>query len=310
LKNVEGVSYSNSVPGKVLSMQGFQMGSDRSKNLLMYIMGIDSMFFDTYGMTLSRGSKVRKKYQTKDSVDVIINEEAVRYLGLKNPVGSTILRINSDTTTNYLIIKGVVSNFNFESLHTKIQPLVLFPSRPDQIRFITIKISQRINNSDIERIRKLWTTVYPNTPFSEFSMSESLGEFYKEEQSTGQFAIVFSFFAIFIACMGLYSLLALTTVYRTKEIGIRKVLGAGTKELIILLSKEIFRLITIAGIFALPISFLLSYYWLNRFAYHISLSFTNYFLVFIAVFVVAVFTVYRQLWHTINSDPSDSLRFE
>jgi len=141
-------------------------------------------------------------------------------------------------------------------------------------------------------------------------MNESLGEFYKEEQSTGEVAVAFSFFAIFIACMGLYSLLALTTVLRTKEIGIRKVLGAGTKELVFLLSKEIFKLITVAGFIALPIAFLLSYYWLDRFAYHVSLSFSNYLIVFIAVFLVAVFTIYRQLWHTINSDPSDSLRFE
>jgi len=307
LKDVEGVTYSYAVPGKILGMQSFQNGNDSTKNLLMYIMRTDSMFLNTYGMTLSKGSFNRKRYSTKDTVDVIINEEAVKYLDLKDPVGSGIY---TDTSPNCLIIKGVVENFNFESLHTKIQPLIIFPARPDQIRYITVRLTQNVNNKDIERIKRLWGSVYPNSPFSLFSMNESLGDFYKEEQSTGQIAIVFSFFAIFIACMGLYSLLALTTVFRTKEIGIRKVLGAGTKELVMLLSKEIFRLITIAGFIALPIAFLLSYYWLNRFAYHVSLSFTNYFLVFIAVFLVAVFTIYRQLWHTINSDPSDSLRFE
>jgi len=178
------------------------------------------------------------------------------------------------------------------------------------MKFVTLRLGQPVNHAFIEQVKKIWKTVHPNSPLNQFSMNESLGSFYNEEQSTGQVAVVFSFFAIFIACMGLYSLLALTTVYRTKEIGIRKVLGAGTKELVLLLSKEIFRLITIAGIIALPIAFLLSYYWLNRFAYHVALSFTNYFLVFVAVFIVAVFTIYRQLWHTINSDPGDSLRFE
>jgi len=310
IKDVEKVTFSQAVPGKVLSMQSFLNGNDHSKNLLLYIMGIDSAFIDTYGMRLSQGSSNLKRYLTKDTTDIIINEEAVKYLNLKSPIGSTIYRINSDTSTNCLVIKGVVENFNFESLHTKIQPLILFSAKPDQFKFITVKLSHKVDNKSDAEIRKLWETVYPNSPFSEFSMNESLGEFYTEEQSTGQIAVVFSFFAIFIACMGLYSLLALTTIYRTKEIGIRKVLGAGTKELVLLLSKEIFRLITIAGIIALPISFLLSYYWLKRFAYHIPLSFTNYFLVFIAVFLVAVFTVYRQLWHTINSDPGDSLRFE
>jgi len=310
LKNVEGISYSNAVPGKQLDMQSFQNENDRTNILLMYIMEADSKFFSTYGMTISEGSFSRKTYSSKDTVDVIINEEAVRYLNLKNPIGSIIYKINSDTSTNYLVIKGIVDNFNFESLHTKVQPLIIFPVHSDQIKFATVRLAQPVNRKEIGKVKKLWETVYPQSPFSQFTMNESLGEFYREEESTGQVAVVFSFFAIFIACMGLYSLLALTTVYRTKEIGIRKVLGAGTKELILLLSKEIFRLITIAGIIALPISFLLSYYWLNRFAYHISLSFTNYFFVFIAVFVVAVFTIYRQLWHTINSDPGESLRFE
>ncbi len=310
LKEIEMVTYSQVVPGKFFGMESFQHGNDSTNNLLMYIMETDSMFFNTYGMALSEGSFNRKQYLTKDTVDVVINEEAVKYLNLKTPIGSTLIRSKPDSSINYLKIKGVVGNFNFESLHTKVQPLIILPVSADQIKFATVRFTQPVNKRDIGAVKKLWESVYPQSPFSQFSMNESLGEFYQEEESTGQVAVVFSFFAIFIACMGLYSLLALTTVYRTKEIGIRKVLGAGTKELILLLSKEIFRLITIAGIIALPISFLLSYYWLNRFAYHISLSFTNYFLVFIAVFVVAVFTIYRQLWHTINSDPGDSLRFE
>ncbi len=310
LNDVEGITYSNAVPGKLLGMESFQSENDPANVLLMYIMEADSMFFKTYGMTLSNGSFNRKKYSHKDTIDVIVNEEAVKYLNLKTPIGSSIYRQNPDTSKNILIIKGVVGNFNFESLHTKVQPLIILPVNPEKVKFASVRLSLPVNRREIGRVQKLWETVYPTNSFSQFTMNESLGEFYQEEESTGQIAVVFSFFAIFIACMGLYSLLALTTVYRTKEIGIRKVLGAGTKELVLLLSKEIFRLITIAGIIALPISFLLSYYWLNRFAYHISLSFTNYFLVFIAVFIVAVFTIYRQLWRTINSDPADSLRFE
>ena len=194
-------------------------------------------------------------------------------------------------------------------MHTEIQPIIVFPVRSNQIRFISIRLTE-YNTETLAKIKNLWERLYPNNQFSQYAMKQSLGDFYNEEQSTGQVALIFSFFAIFIACMGLYSLLALTTIYRTKEIGIRKVLGAGTKELVILLTKEIFRLITLAGIIALPISFLLSYYWLDRFAYHVSLSLANYVFVFAAVFLVAVFTIYRQLWRTINSDSGVSLRSE
>jgi len=308
-KAVEDVSFSDIVPGKPMGMESFQNGSDRSNNLLMYVMGADSMFFETYGMALKGGSFERKHHLSKDTIDVVVNEEVVNHLGLKDPIGSTIYRINSDTSTNCLIIKGIVGNFNFESLHTEIQPIIVFPVRTNQIRFISIRLTEN-NNETLAKIKKLWEELYPNNQFSQYAMKQSLGDFYNEEQSTGQVALIFSFFAIFIACMGLYSLLALTTIYRTKEIGIRKVLGAGTKELVILLTKEIFRLITLAGIIALPISFLLSYYWLDRFAYHVSLSLANYVFVFAAVFLVAVFTIYRQLWRTINSDSGVSLRSE
>ncbi len=310
IKGVENVAYSNAVPGKAFGMQSVQNGKDRSNNLMMYMMQTDSLFFKAYGMSLIHGSYCTDKYQSADSVGVIINEEAVRYLGLKDPIGKTIFQKNKDTSTHCLIIEGVVANFNFESLHTKIQPLIIFPGGLDKIKFATIRFSNKVKDSDIKAVRRFLDTHYPNIPFFQFSMNETIGDFYKEEQATGEVATVFSFFAIFIACMGLYSLLALITVFRTKEIGIRKVLGAGTKELVLLLSKEIFNLIAISGIIALPIAFLLSYYWLDRFAYHVPLSFGNYAAVFLAVLIVAVFTIYRQLWHTINSDPSDALRFE
>jgi len=140
-KEVERITYSSVVPGRLMGMQGFQNANDSTNNLLMYIMETDSMFFSTYGMTLSKGSFNRTQYTTKDTIDIIVNEEAVKYLNLKDPIGSAIYSQNPDTSTKCLIIKGVVENFNFESLHTKIQPLVIFPSRSDQLKFITIRLA-------------------------------------------------------------------------------------------------------------------------------------------------------------------------
>ncbi|HEY3388866.1 MAG TPA: ABC transporter permease, partial [Prolixibacteraceae bacterium] len=197
LKEVEKVTYSHVVPGKFLGMESFQYGNDSTNNVLMYIMETDSLFFSTYGMTLAEGSFDRKQYSTKDSVDVVINEEAAKYLGLKAPIGAILIRNKSDKSINYLKIKGIVGNFNFESLHTKIQPLIILPVSPDQVKYATVRLTHPINNRNIERIRKLWEKIYPTSSFSQFSMNESLGDFYQEEQSTGQVAVVFSFFAIF-----------------------------------------------------------------------------------------------------------------
>jgi putative ABC transport system permease protein len=207
-------------------------------------------------------------------------------------------------------IAGVVKNINFESLHQEVQPIVLIPTVPDSLRFMSVRLNSSAGSETVSKIRDLWRETIPNVLFSEHSMSDSLTDLYYEEEVTGKVAGVFSFFAILIACMGLYSLMSLTTVYRTKEIGIRKVLGAGSRELIVMLSKETLKLVLLASVVALPLSWLLSNLWLNRFAYHVPLSITNYLLVSVAVFGVAIFTVYRQLWRTINADPAESLRYE
>ena len=146
LSDIESISYSNAVPGKVLGMQSFQNGNDRTSNLMMYIMHTDSLFFSTYGMVLKKGSYLRSQYASKDTIDVIVNEEAVKYLGLKDPIGATIYRKSGDTSTNCLIIKGVVADFNFESLHTRIQPLIILPGQLQQIKFATIRFSHNVKN--------------------------------------------------------------------------------------------------------------------------------------------------------------------
>lgn len=309
ITGVENVSFSNSVPGKLFNMQSFQSDGDQKRNLLISVMNADSLFIKTYGMKLISGGEECKSHENSDTVEVVINQAACSYFGLDNELGAVIKRNKFDYGTKSLIVRGVVNDFNYESLHAKIQPLIIIPSGLDQVKYVSIKLNR--NDPEVtDQIKQLWAEYLSQNSFSAFSINENFGLFYGEEKVTGQIAMLFSFFAIFIACMGLYSLLALTTVYRTKEIGIRKVLGAGTRELVLMLTKEIVRLIVISGMIALPISFLISSYWLSRFAYHIELNVINYFLVFLAVFFVAIFTIYRQLWRTINSDPADSLRFE
>ena len=309
LSGVEEVSCSNSVPGKMFNMQSFQSGKTL-KNLFIAVMVADSSFFDTYGMTLLEGtSKCNNLANDSGYYEVVINEALKATLGLEKAEGAIITRTDFGNQMDTFVVRGVVKDFNYESLHTKIQPLIIIPQQQQPNKFFSIKTSLH-NQRTISEIKSVWNKYLPEKTFSGFWVNEEFGLFYGEERITGQIAMFYSFFAIFIACMGLYSLLALTTVYRTKEIGIRKVLGAGPKELILMLTKEIMRLIIIAGLIALPISYLISDYWLSRFAYHVNFNLLNYLLVFLAVFFVAIFTIYRQLWRTINADPSESLRCE
>ncbi len=310
IKGVTSVTYSSSVPGKPLQMDSYQSGDDRMKNHLMYMMEADSLFISTYSIKMAYGGNDFHKRQKGDTIVAFINEEAVKYLGLENPLDKHFYEVLSNNKLLCMKIKGVVQNFNTESLHSKIQPLVIIPLSTERIRYVSIRLDQPVSTELIDKVKAKWNMFMPAIPFSEFSMDESLGAFYKEEKTTGEIALIFSFLAIFIACLGLYSLLALTTIYRTKEIGIRKVFGAGTQELILLLTQELFKLIAISGLIALPVAFFLSHYWLERFAYHVDISLTNYGLVFIAVLIVAVFTIFRQLRQTINAEPAESLRYE
>lgn len=310
IDGITSVAYSSSVPGRPLQMNSYQSGYDRQKNYLMYTLEADSLFIPTYSINMDLGRNNFRKDSKGDTIETYINEEALKYLGLNNPLEKDFYELISDNKLVRMKIKGVVGDFNTESLHSKIQPLVIIPLSSEKIRYVSIRLDQPLSKELIEKIKSKWKIFMPAIPFSLLSVDEILGSFYKEEQTTGHIAMIFSFLAIFIACLGLYSLLALTTVYRTKEIGIRKVFGAGTRELISLLTQEIFKLIAISGLIALPISLFLSHYWLERFAYHVDISLTNYCLVFITVLSVAVFTVFRQLRQTINADPSESLRYE
>jgi putative ABC transport system permease protein len=222
---IENVTFSSSVPGKPFLMKSFQSGEDRRNNHLMHVMESDSLIFSTYRMQAAEGNFTIDKSKSGDTLNAVINEEAVSYMGLSNPVGTTFYLIGNNSAPVSLIIRGVVKNFNTESLHSKIQPLVMLPRSTERMRYITIRLKEHVSPNIINKTRELWNSYLPGTPFVQFSMDENLGAFYQEEQTTGRIALVFSFFAIFIACMGLYSLLALTTVFRTKEIGIRKVLG-------------------------------------------------------------------------------------
>ncbi|GET33802.1 ABC transporter permease [Prolixibacter bellariivorans] len=332
LPHVTDLSYSSSVPGQLIDMYTFHKTNDSTnQNYLLQVNWADNHFLKTYGMHFIDSTKSipgesaepkqpishsndtlrhKNSKQVAQPINVVVNEKAVQYMGLKNPVGAHLIRLLQNGDQVEYTIKGVVRNFHFESFHEEVQPMVFLPEVPRFSRFTSIRFSSPPTDKDIAQVQKIWEEENPTTLFSEFSMSDNLQKQYTEERSTGEVAVAFSFFAIFIACMGLYSLMALITVYRTKEIGIRKVLGAGTRELVFLLSKETLQLVILASLLALPLAYQISRLWLSRFAYQVNLSVTNYLFVSAAVFAIAIFTVYRQLWRTINADPAESLRYE
>jgi putative ABC transport system permease protein len=269
---------------------------------------IDYDYIKTMGMKMIMGRNFSKDFPG-DSTSVIINETTEKILGYKDPVGKQIYttQFGNDSLVAYTII-GVVRNFNYETLHHQVGPLAFtMANNPYTASF-------KINTPDVKgliaQIRKKWNSMASGVPFSYRFLDESFNEMYRAEQRAGTIALVFSVLAIFIACLGLFGLATFIAEQRTKEIGIRKVLGASVQGIASMLSKDFLRLVSIAFIIAVPVAWYAMNVWLRGFAYRISLSWWIFISAGVAAFLIAFVTVSFQAVKAALANPVDSLRTE
>jgi putative ABC transport system permease protein len=247
----------------------------------------------------------------------VVNEAFVKEFGLGEAVGKKL----PGKFEQYII--GVVKDFNFESLHTRVQPLLLtmkidsVARRTENISFNAPpqpRISVRLKRGDlaqnIELLKQVWKKVMPSQDFEYQFLDERIAAQYQVEQRTGTVVKLASALSIFIACMGLFGLATLTVVRRTKEIGIRKVLGAGVPNIIGLLSKDFLRLVIIAAVIAFPLAWWAMNNWLKDFAYRIQIAWWVYVLAGVAALLVALLTVGYQAMKAAVANPVKSLRTE
>lgn len=269
---------------------------------------VDDDYINTMGMHLVKGRNFSRDFPT-DSTGVIINETTEKILGYPNPIGQKIYSggDNPDEVKAYTII-GVVKNFNFETLHQSIGPLALRLSKS------TGSLSFRIHTADINgllsQVRKVWTSLAGGMPFSYRFLDESFDQMYRSEQRVGKIALIFSVLAIFIACLGLFGLATFIAEQRTKEIGIRKVLGASVTGVVQMLSTDFIKLVGIAFVISAPLAWILMNHWLQNFAYHIQIEWWIFLSAGIAALLIALITVSFQAIKAAISNPVKSLRTE
>ena len=215
--------------------------------------------------------------------------------------------IKSNKTIAYTIV-GVVKNFNFNSLREHVTPLALF-LRPENG-----KMAFRVNSKNISglvsQVENKWKTMAPSQPFNYSFMNDDFNNIYQAEQKIGRIFISFAVFAIVIACLGLFGLVAYAAEQRTKEIGIRKVLGASAGNIIGLLSKDFLKLVIIASVIAFPIAWYAMHKWLLDFAYRISIGWWIFLLAGIIAILIAFITVSFQAIKAAVANPVKSLRTE
>ena len=271
-------------------------------------------FIKTLGMNMVAGRDFNKadlsemdtaNNRANFKYSFIVNESAAQELGWspEEAIGKTIQKGEPG------IIKGVVKDFHFSSLHESIGPLVIFLA-PDMVQQLFVKVDNRNLASLLSNMEKIWKQRLPHRPFEYRFLDEDYNSLYKTEQRTGQIFSVFALQAILLACLGLFALSAFVTVQRTREIGIRKVLGATVGQIVILLSKEFLILVGIGVIIAFPLALVAGKSWLNDFAYRIPINAWMFVWAAAIAIIIAFLSVSFQSLKAANSNPVKSLKVQ
>ncbi|MEO8116816.1 MAG: FtsX-like permease family protein, partial [Bacteroidota bacterium] len=249
-------------------------------------------------------------YSMSDTVrEFVVNETLLKKLGITDPqkaIGKQINFWDGDKVAN---IVGVIKDFNSYSLRDPISPVVL-SSWKQVYRTINIKIKPGSEKAVLPYIEKVWTKAFPDNVYSYKFLDEKIENFYKQEDQLSQLYKIFACIAIFISCLGLYGLVSFMANQRTKEMGIRKVLGASVKNIVFMLSKEFTILIFIAFAIAAPVAYFIMNKWLQNYAYKVSLGFSVFFLAILISVIVAWITVGHRAFKAARANPVKSLRSE
>lgn len=304
--NVKSITSSTSVMGQeIYWTNGVRRLLPNSKNVTLYHLGIDYDFVPSFSIEMKAGRNLSKEFTT-DRRSVMLNEEAARLLGFETPESAVNQKIiRGDTPT----IVGVVANFHQEGLQKKVQPMILL-LRPSTRNFYSVKLSSDNIHQTVGAIGKIWANHFPADPFNYFFLDDSFNRQYKSDELFGSIFTGFALLAILIACFGLAGLSAYNVLQRRKEIGIRKVMGASVKQLLLLLSKDFLRLVIIAFVIAIPCTWLIMNHWLQDFAYRISISWWVFGVSGLIAVVIAFATISFQAIKAALANPVKSLRTE
>ena len=305
IKKSSGVKNAGAADG-VLGGQNWTTGAQakgQEKSLLLNLLTTDYDFLDVMGVNLRQGRNFSRNTQA-DSSAIILNQTAVKQLGIEDVIGSQVTAGGDPYT-----VIGVVDDFHFSSFHEPIKPFGFFLNEPS-VNKLFVKIQGDNMVGSIAEIQKVWTTLVPERPFEFTFQDEQVSKLYASEVKFQKLFSNFTLVAILIACLGLFGLSAYTAQQRTKEIGIRKVLGASVLGVTRLLSKEFLKLVLLAVAISIPIAWYATNEWLQNFAYHIDLNAWTFVVAALAAVMIALFTVSFQSIKAALANPVNSLRSE
>lgn len=305
LTGITKISYTNNTFPGVNNTTIFKTaGSEQDHIIGVYYADYDHQ--DVLKFELKDGRFFSKEFAT-DSLAILLNEAAAKEFGFDNPVGEEVLYNDNGSTFKKYKVIGVIKNFNFESFKEQVRPLSILLTQNANSLLVRYEGDPAVM---IQNVEKLWKQHAASEPFEYSFLDESFDRLFRAEQRMGKLFSVFSSLAIFIACLGLFALAAFTTEQRTKEIGVRKSMGASVFSLSILLSKEFTKLVVIAFVPAAILAWYISDTWLNSFAYRIDINPLVFVLSGVAAILIAWLTVSYQSIKAATSNPVNSLRYE
>jgi putative ABC transport system permease protein len=314
VRNVVSVTASSSVPGWSLNKSLFvPEGYTMDQAQIMDQLHIDHEFIPTLGMQLANGRNFSDDFPSDSSESILINETAARKFGWDNPIGMTIGNPNRSQNDGeeitYKTVVGVVKDFHMNSLHYKIEPAIIGYMSGDMNNLL-IRISTDDISATVSDIKQRWAEVTGDKPMDYFFLDQNFNSLYESEDRIGKLSFYFCLLAVIITCLGLFGLSTYIVESRTKEIGVRKVLGASIPDIVRLISKDFLIMVALANALAWPIAYLAVNRWLQDFAYRVNLGVGTMIIAAALALLIALITVSVQAIKAARTNPIKTLRYE
>jgi putative ABC transport system permease protein len=307
---VQNATVSSSVPGRGVSNFGVSLvGEEDPKNQSMFHLYFDQDFIPLYGIEMVAGRAFQKEMSTDIAGAFLINEAAVAAFGWSSPEKAIGKRLKTGFGGRVNPIIGVTKNFHYRGLQTQVEPLVM-EYNPQLFRYLTLSIDIADIKEIMAIVESQWKSLYPNNPFESFFLDTDFDQQYRSDEQVGKIFGIFTVLGLCIACLGLLGLASFTAESRTKEIGIRKVLGASVLGIAVMLSKQFTKWVLLANVIAWPAAYYIMSRWLKNFAYRTDINILIFVLSGLLVLAIALLTVSFQSIRAASTNPAESLRYE
>jgi len=305
--SITNVAASSEVPGKRVRFLNVWWDELEAPIALRTTM-VDVDYLSAMNIAVVKGRGFDASFPTDSASAFMLNEQAVKNIGWEDPIGKDFEFLYNGSTKEGKII-GVFKDYHQNSMHSSVEPLIMHIA-PKWFGYVSIRYNANNIDEVKTHVQKTWLSMYPELPFDYFFLDDSYEELYAEETKLQWLFVVFSILAIFIACLGLLGLTMFSIEQRTKEIGVRKVLGASAGNLVVLLSRDFIKLVVIAFLIGAPLAWFLMDWWLAGFAYHASINYLDFLLALLLIAGLAFVTLSAIVLKATANDPVKALRYE